>query len=283
MTDFAARLGARIAEHGPLCIGIDPSAATLAKCGLPDSAKGALAFGRRVLEAAEYRLAIVKPQSAYFERYGAAGVRALEELAALARRREVLVLLDAKRGDIDTTGEAYAEAFFAPASALRVDAVTLHPYLGLGALRKALGYAARQGGGAFIVVRSSNPEGEALQTARLASGETVAGALCREITALNDELGGGAIGPIGAVVGATCRDAQDTVAALPRSYVLAPGVGAQGATLEDVRSRVPQALGRVLPAVSRAILAAGCGAPELRATIRALAERAKELLAAPAA
>ena len=283
MTNFAARLGQRIAAHGPLCIGIDPSAATLAKCGLPDSAEGALEFGRRVLEAADYRLAIVKPQSAYFERFGSAGVRALEELAALARAREVLVLLDVKRGDIDTTGEAYAEAFFAPSSPLRVDAVTLHPYLGLGALRKALEYAVRQGGGAFIVVRSSNPEGEALQTARLADGETVAAALCREITALNWELVSGPVGPVGAVVGATCSDAADTVAALPRSYVLAPGVGAQGATLEDVRVRMPQALGRVLPNVSRAILAGGCGPNELRATIRALRQRARELLCASAA
>ncbi len=283
MTDFAARLGRRIAEHGPLCIGIDPSAATLAKCGLPDSAEGALEFGRRVLEAADYRLAIIKPQSAYFERFGSAGVRVLEELAALARAHEVLVLLDAKRGDIDTTGEAYAEAFFSPSSPLRVDAVTLHPYLGLGALRKALGFAARQGGGAFIVVRSSNPEGEALQTARLASGETVAAALCREITALNRELAAGPVGPIGAVVGATCRDAADTAAALPSSYILAPGVGAQGATLEDVQARMPSALGRVLPNVSRAILAGGSAAHELRATILALRQRARELLSAPPA
>jgi orotidine-5'-phosphate decarboxylase len=278
MADFAARLAARVAQHGPLCVGIDPSKSALARCDLPHTAEGALEFGRRVLEAAEYRLAIVKPQSAYFERFGSAGVRALEELAALARAREVLVLLDAKRGDIDTTGEAYAEAFFAPSSTLRVDAVTLHPYLGLGALRKALAYAVRQGGGAFVVVRSSNPEGEALQTARLASGETVAEALCREITALNAELGAGGVGPVGAVVGATCRDAAEVVAALPRSYILTPGVGAQGATLEDVRARMPQALGRVLPNVSRAILAGGSSPDELRATIGSLKERARELL-----
>ena len=282
MTDFATRLAAGIARHGPLCIGIDPSAATLTRCNLPDPAEGALEFGGRVRGAADYRLAIVKPQSAYFERFGSAGVRALEGLAARAREREVLVLLDAKRGDIDTTGEAYAEAFFAPSSTLRVDAVTLHPYLGLGALRKALAYAVRQGGGAFVVVRSSNPEGEALQTARLASGETVAEALCREITALNAELGSGGVGPIGAVVGATCRDAAEMVAALPRSYILAPGVGAQGATLEDVLARIPQALGRVLPAVSRAILACGTAPHEMRTTLQARREQARALLSAPA-
>lgn len=279
MNGFCARLKRRVERHGPLCIGIDPSPATLASCSLPDSAEGALAFGRRVLEAAGHRLAIVKPQSAYFERFGAAGVRSLEALAALAREMEVLVLLDAKRGDIDTTGEAYAHAYFSPSSPLRVDAVTLHPYLGLGALDKALAFAARHGGGAFVVVRSSNPEGEALQQARLPDGRSVAQDLCAGITAINRRLAAGEdAGPVGAVVGATCHDADDTTRALPLSWILAPGVGAQGATLEDVVSRMPTARGRVLPTVSRAILSGGPSANELRATIARLADRAREML-----
>jgi len=244
---------------------------------LPDSAEGALEFGSRLLEAAEYELAIVKPQAAYFERFGSSGIRALEVLVADARSRQVLVLLDAKRGDIDTTGEAYAEAFFSPASPLKVDAVTLSPFLGLGALEKAIAFVVRNEGGVFIVVRSSNPEGEAIQTARRADGRTVAEALCSEITDLNRGLTTQYPGPIGAVVGATCHDADTTVAALPVSYVLAPGVGAQGATLDDVRLRMPQARGRVLPSVSRAILANGPGSSDLRTTIRELKERARGL------
>ena len=278
---FATRLKARIAEHSPLCIGIDPSAALLKTCGLPDSAEGALEFGRRVLQAADYGLAIVKPQSAYFERYGSAGIRALEELTADARRREVMVLLDVKRGDIDTTGEAYVEAFFAPNSTLKADAVTLSPYLGLGALDKAIAYAVKNEGGVFVVVRSSNPEGEALQTARRADGRSVAEALCDEITHLNRRFSGdaaGSMGPVGAVVGATCDDAAQTVEAMPGAFILAPGVGAQGATLEDVRQRMPGALGRVLPSVSRAVLANGSGAGELRATISGLKAASRVLL-----
>jgi len=276
MAEFSSKLERQVAAHGPLCVGIDPSAATLAQCDLPDNAEGALAFGRRVLEAADYRLAIVKPQSAYFERFGAAGVRALEQLAALARERDVLVLLDAKRGDIDTTGEAYAEAYFAPSSPLRVDAMTLHAYLGFGALDKAIAFAARHGAGVFVVVRSSNPEGAALQNARVADGRTVAQSLSDEITAMNRRFGAG-LGPVGAVVGATCEDADETARRLPLSWILAPGVGAQGATLEDVLARMPAAKRRVLPSLSRAILAGGSGASEMRATISKLRDRARAL------
>lgn len=278
MPSFASRLHKKIAEHSPLCVGIDPSASLLKSCGLPDSAEGVFEFGKRVLEAVEFRLSIVKPQSAFFERFGSAGVRALEELGSLARRNDVLFLVDSKRGDIDTTGAAYAEGYFPPTAPLRADAVTTHPYLGLGALDPFLSCAIRNDGGVFVVVRSSNPEGRELQTARLASGETVAQSLCREITQRNRLHAGDDLGPIGAVVGATCEDAAETVAALPRSFILAPGVGAQGATIQDVIARMPAARGRVLPNVSRAILANGGGLSDIRTTVRALQEQARAAL-----
>lgn len=277
MQNFATRLQQKIVEHSPLCVGIDPSASLLKSCALPDTPQGAFEFGRRVLEAAEYRLSLLKPQSAFFERFGSAGLRALEELVTLARSKDVLVLLDGKRGDIDTTGAAYAEGYFSATTSLRVDAVTTHPYLGLGALDPFLDIAIRNQGGVFVVVRSSNPEGQELQSARLASGETVAQNLCREITARNHRLGEG-LGPIGAVVGATCEDAAATVAALPQSFILAPGVGAQGATIQDVLARMPAARGRVLPNVSRAILANGGTSGDIRTTIRDLQDQARSLL-----
>jgi orotidine-5'-phosphate decarboxylase len=278
VTDFPSRLRSRIKQHGPLCVGIDPSRAALAQCDLPDSAQGAFEFGRRVVDSAGYQLTIVKPQSAYFERFGSAGIEALEELTALLRSKDVLVLLDAKRGDVDATCMAYAEAYFSPASLLKVDAVTLHPYLGLGALEQAISFAVLQGGGIFVVVRSSNPEGEALQSARQANGRTVAQELCEGITKLNLRLGASTLGPVGAVVGATCSDAAIMIGSLPASYVLAPGVGAQGATLEDVRAAISLGRGRVLPSVSRAILANGCSLTDLKSTIRHLKEQARELL-----
>lgn len=277
MPTFAARLQQKIVEHSPLCVGIDPSASLLQSCNLPNTPEGALEFGKRVLEAADYRISLLKPQSAFFERFGSGGLQALEELTRLARSREVLVLLDGKRGDIDTTGAAYAEGYFSSSTTLRVDAVTVHVYLGLAALDPFFDIAVRAEGGVFVVVRSSNPEGRELQTARLANGETVAQNLCREITTRNRGQGD-ALGYLGAVVGATCDDAAETVAALPQSFILAPGVGAQGATLQDVLTRMPSAKGRVLPNVSRAILANGGSVTEIRATIRALQDQARELL-----
>lgn len=274
---FTQRLTDKIREHSPLCVGVDPSASLLKSCNLPDTPDGAFEFGKRVLDATQHRIAVLKPQSAFFERFGAGGMGALEELVGLARRNDVLVLLDGKRGDIDTTGAAYAEGYFSATTTLRVDAVTTHPYLGLGALDPFLDMAVRADGGVFVVVRSSNPEGRELQTAKLASGETVAQQLCRQITARNRRTGEG-LGPIGAVVGATCDDAAETVAALPQSFILAPGVGAQGATIGDVLARMPAARGRVLPNVSRAILANGGAPAEIASAIRALQDQARALL-----
>jgi orotidine-5'-phosphate decarboxylase len=277
MADFAARLGAGIKEHGPLCIGLDPSQKLLTECGLPDSAEGAFEFGKRVLEAAEYRLALVKPQAAFFERFGSAGFRALEELAGLCRARGVQLLFDGKRGDIDTTAEAYGEAYFLPSSPMRVDAVTVHAYLGIAALDKLLALAVRHGGGVFAVVRSSNPEGEALQQARTPDGVTVAQSLSAFITDFNRKHAGQGVGPLGAVVGATCLDAADTVRALPQSFILAPGVGAQGATIADCAVRMPGAKGRILPSVSRAILANGTDLAGIAKTVRELRAQAQSL------
>lgn len=277
MPTFAARLRQKIAEHSPLCVGIDPSAALLKSCNLPNTPDGAFEFGKRVLEAADFGISLLKPQSAFFERFGSAGLKAVEELTTLARSREVLVLLDGKRGDIDTTGAAYAEGYFSSTTTLRVDAVTTHVYLGLAALDPFLDIAVRAEGGVFVVVRSSNPEGRELQTARLANGETVAQNLCREITVRNRKQGEG-LQYIGAVVGATCDDAAETVDALPQSFILAPGVGAQGATIQDVLKRMPSARGRVLPNVSRAILANGGSVSDIRTTIRSLQDQARELL-----
>ena len=281
ITTFAARLSARIKRFGPLCVGIDPSRELLANCGLPDTAEGVFAFGERVMRSVNFEIAAVKPQLAYFERYGSAGIAALEELGALARQHEIVWIADAKRGDIDSTAAAYGEAYFMPTSPLRCDALTLTGYLGFGALTKLLDIAIKYDAGVFLVVRSSNPEGEALQLARRADGRTVAEEFCDEITAWTriatgphvahgDAATPVALGPIGAVVGATCDDAATTIARMPGAFILAPGIGAQGATFADLRRRMPGEQHRVLPNVSRAIVAGGTGEAAIGATIRAL-------------
>ncbi len=279
MPSFAERLTARIEHYGPLCIGIDPSTKLLATCGLPDSAAGALDFGRRVIDSVDAELPIIKPQVAYFERYGSAGWRALEQLSAHARSAGLMVLVDGKRGDIDATADAYGDAYFGAQSLLPADAITVHAYLGFAALAGLVARARAADGGVFVVVRSSNPQGQSLQHARDSDGRSVAESLAAEISADNAAHGDG-LGAVGAVVGATCDDAADTVAALPQSFILAPGVGAQGATLADVAERMPAAAGRVLPSVSRAILAGGSEPAQLRRTILALREEAKRGLRA---
>lgn len=279
MQSFAQRLSARIERYGPLCIGIDPSAKLLAQCGLPNSASGALAFGRRVIDSIDAELPIIKPQAAYFERFGSAGWLALEQLSAHAQQAGLMVLFDGKRGDIDATADAYGEAYFGPQSLLPADAITVHAYLGYAALSGLLRSARRANAGVFVVVRSSNPEGQRLQQARVSDELSVAGDLAEQINRDNTAHGAG-LGAVGAVVGATCLDAAQTVMQMPQSFILAPGVGAQGATLADVAERMPTAKGRVLPSVSRAILAGGTEPKELRGTIAALRDQARDLLRA---
>lgn len=278
---FAARLAARLERFGPLTIGVDPSPAALATLGLPDRADGAFAFGERLLLAARYDVAIVKPQVAFFERFGSEGFKALEELIALARTREVLVLADAKRGDIDSTAAAYADAWFG-GSRLRSDALTVHAYLGYAALRPIIDRAHAAHGGVFVVVRSSNPEGATLQRARDADGATVATALARAIRADNQtrapEMTGAAGAVIGAVIGATSDEAPALIDALGDAFVLAPGIGAQGASFADVSTRFQRARGRVLANVSRGLLANGGTRADLSAAIDALGADAKRWL-----
>jgi len=278
MSQFASHLLQRIRAYSPLCVGIDPSASLLKMCGLPDSPEGALSFGLRVLQSVNFQLSIIKPQSAFFERFGSSGMQALEELVRQARAREVLVLLDGKRGDIDSTAAAYAEGYFSKTTSLRVDAVTTHAYLGLGALKPLINVALENDGGVFVVVRSSNPEGVELQMARMIDGTTVAQQLAAQITQLNRKAHSTSLGPIGAVVGATCEDADDIAGAMPASFILAPGVGAQGATMRDVKARMPSARGRVLPSVSRGILANGTSGDDISKTIEIFSEMARELL-----
>jgi orotidine-5'-phosphate decarboxylase len=259
---FNARLAARVARFGPLCVGIDPSPKLLAQCGLADDPSGLRAFGRRVLEAARYELPIVKPQMAYFERHGSAGLAALEALLADCRGEGLLVLLDGKRGDIDATAEAYADAFSRPGAPLACDAWTAHAYLGFGALARGVDASLAAGTGVFVVVRSSNPEGTPTQTARLPDGRSVAEALADEIADANARpapSGGG----IGAVLGATSDESGALAARLPGAWLLAPGVGAQGATFADVKRRFGSAASRVLPNVSRGILARGAAPTQI--------------------
>ena len=167
---FGARLAAAMDAHGPLCVGIDPHASLLEAWGLPDSPAGLREFSSRVLEAVGGRVAAVKPQAAFFERHGSAGLAVLEEVVAAARETGTLSIVDAKRGDIGSTMGAYAEAFLRDGSPLAGDALTVSPFLGFGSLAPAVELATATGRGLFVLCLTSNPEGASVQHARRGAG-----------------------------------------------------------------------------------------------------------------
>jgi orotidine-5'-phosphate decarboxylase len=268
MKNFAQRFLELAGSRSPFCLGIDPTLQLLKAWNLPHSAEGLAQMCETVATAAEDLLAIVKPQIAFFERFGSRGIRVLEKLVVSFHERGTLVLVDAKRGDIGSTVEAYAQAYLGPASALRADAMTAHAYLGFGSLKPLLNHAVDAGAGVFVVVRSSNVEGEALQTAMLADdGRTVADSLADMITEFNRTTSGTEIGPIGAVMGATIDNLLPTLDRLPQSLILAPGIGHQGATFADLRSRFARHVARAIPSSSRAVLDRGPDVAALRAEI----------------
>ncbi len=257
MTGFGARLHAAVARRGRLCVGIDPHDALLRGWGLDATADGVRTFGLRVVEAAAGRVAVVKPQVAFFERHGSAGMAALEDVVRAARAAGLLVIADAKRGDIGSTMRAYAEAWLLPGAPLEADAVTVSPYLGVGALEQTMHLAREHGKGVFVLAATSNPEGASVQRAAAGQGRSVAADVVTRVRAA--DAAAGDRHAVGVVVGATVdRVSFGLTDELLRGIpVLAPGFGAQGAALSDV-SRLFGALApHVLASASRSILSAG--------------------------
>ncbi|MEV6301751.1 orotidine-5'-phosphate decarboxylase [Actinoplanes sp. NPDC051861] len=266
METFGERLSAAVADRGPLCVGIDPHASLLARWGLSDDLAGLERFARTVVDALADRVAVLKPQSAFFERFGSRGIAILESTIRQSREAGALVLLDVKRGDIGSTMAAYASAYLDPASSLRADAITVSPYLGVGSLQPAFDQAAAHGGGVFVLALTSNPEGPSVQHAVTASGKTVAQTVVDEISQVN--AGARPIGSLGLVVGATIGETGHDLSKI-NGPLLSPGLGAQGATPADLRAVFGESLRNVLPSYSREVLAAG---PEI-AALRAATSR----------
>ncbi|WP_277985801.1 orotidine-5'-phosphate decarboxylase [Sanguibacter massiliensis] len=279
---FGARLAAAMDEHGPLCVGIDPHASLLEAWGLPDSPAGLREFSSRVLEAVGGRVAAVKPQAAFFERHGSAGLAVLEEVVAAARETGTLSIVDAKRGDIGSTMGAYAEAFLRDGSPLAGDALTVSPFLGFGSLAPAVELATATGRGLFVLCLTSNPEGASVQHARRGAGAGTT-SVAASIAASAGELNAGAepFGSVGLVVGATIGTAaQGTGTDLVgvNGPLLAPGVGAQGAGPDELRAVFGDARRTVLASSSRGVLRAGPEVGALRAAaLEAAGEAARAL------
>lgn len=255
---FGRRLRDALDQYGPLCVGIDPHEALLRAWGMDATPAGAREFGLRTVEAAAGRVGIVKPQVAFFERYGAAGFAALEDVIAAARAAGLIVIADAKRGDIGTTMDGYAAAWLAPGAPLESDALTLSPYLGTDSLNAAFSAATAHEKGVFVLAATSNPEASALQRARVDDEESVAERVAHDVAARN--IGApGSLGPIGLVVGATvdrrAYGLSDIV--LAGTPILAPGFGAQGAEPDDLGRLFGYVASQVVASESRSILSAG--------------------------
>ncbi|HEX6076439.1 MAG TPA: orotidine-5'-phosphate decarboxylase [Micromonosporaceae bacterium] len=258
---FGARLRRAMDLRGPLCVGIDPHGQLLNHWGLSGDVAGLERFSRTVVEALGDRVAVLKPQSAFFERLGSRGIAVLERVVADARDAGALVLLDVKRGDIGSTVQAYAQAYLDPAASLAADAVTASPYLGFGSLRPMIDTAAAHRGGVFVLALTSNPEGASVQHARNPDGRTVAQTILDEVAEVNRHAK--PMGSVGVVVGATVGPTEHDLSSV-NGPLLAPGLGAQGGNPADLRTIFGAALRQVLPSYSREILKHGPSLTGLR-------------------
>ncbi|MFL6045424.1 MAG: orotidine-5'-phosphate decarboxylase [Propionibacteriaceae bacterium] len=258
ITSYGERLEALVAERGPLCVGIDPHPKLLSSWGLPSDAAGLERCARGMIEALGSTVPVFKPQSAFFEAHGAAGIAVLERTLADIKAAGALCILDVKRGDIGSTMDAYAAAYLSDGSPLAADAVTLSPYLGFATLDGAIELADRGGRGVYVLALTSNPEGPQIQHARSANGRSVGQIIVDEAARRNGIRRGSqaALGPVGIVVGATIGQTGTHFAALNGS-ILSPGIGAQGASAADIPAVFGEASRFVLPSSSREVMSAG--------------------------
>ena len=280
---YGVRLAGAIDRYGPLCVGIDPHPSVLRAWGLPVDATGLERCARTMVEAATGRAAQVKPQSAFYEAFGSAGIAVLERVLTECRSAGLLSLLDVKRGDIGSTMDAYTAAYLTDGSPLAADAITLSPYLGVGSLDSAVDQALVSGRGVYLLAATSNPEASHFQRATLpvddgpATSTAVAQAVVEAAAARNAAARDrGEWGSVGLVIGATIDHAMTEALDLSGvgGPILAPGVGAQGGGPDDLRRVFGPALPFVLPASSRGVMAAG---PD-RAALAAAIEQAQLLL-----
>ena len=254
-------------DISPFCLGIDPAPGLLTAAGLPNDKAGLRIFYERLLESTQGLVSVVKPQVSYFERFGPDGLVELKRLIDMAHDRGYLVIVDAKRGDIDASSAGYAEAYLGPSSYYNADALTVTAYLGFGALDPIFDRAAEHGKGVFVVVMSSNSEGQPIQTAILKDrDQSVAAYLVEEINAYNERRQQKVIG---AVLGATreLQQLEGLIDALGQNLILCPGIGHQGATFDDLGRTFSKARRNLIPIMARSIVREGFSNNILRSVI----------------
>ena len=270
-TAFGERLRECFSTTGHLCVGIDPHEYLLGEWGLSVDATGVREFGLRVIDAVHGVAGIVKPQVAFFERFGSAGYEALEAVLVASREAGLMIIADAKRGDVGSSVEAYASAWLSPGAPLEADAMTISAYQGLGSIEHARSLAIASGKGLFVLSATSNPESFELQSALIAAGQcaghSVAGSIISGVGRWN--ASSRELGSIGVVIGATIAldDYDVATAELESTPILAPGFGHQGALFSDIPRLFGSAARNVVVSASRSVL--GAGPVNIAAAIRA--------------
>lgn len=259
---FGSRLQSTLHHKGHLCVGVDPSAQQLSSWGLPNDSRGIESFSKQVVDACYDVVGIVKFQVAFFEQFGSAGFSVLEKLATYANSAGLLVIADAKRGDIGTTMEGYARAWLSKESMFYADALTLSPYMGVEALMPAVDLAMLNDKGVFFLCATSNSEARVLQTSLASSGQSAAKQIADYAAKLNSE----ALGSVGLVIGADTNFADYGLIEgdLSQTPILAPGYGHQGAKLSDSIKIFGSLTGNLICNVSRSIAGSTAAGLSLR-------------------
>lgn len=281
MRRYGLRLAQAMDERGNVCVGIDPHPSQLSAWGLEDTLQGLRTFSLTLVEAMAGQVPVVKPQSAFFERFGASGIKVLEEVLAACCEAGLLTILDVKRGDIGSTMAGYAQAYLSVDSPLAADAITLSPYLGYGSLEPALDLAKANGKGIYVLALTSNPEGFQVQHAQCVSGKSVAADIISQAEHTNKTVSDqGHIADVGLVVGATTGNAAKDLGIDFSAFsgsVLSPGIGAQGATPADIQKIFGKSAFRVLASTSRGISSAGPKVSSLQAAARRVTEQMSDI------
>ncbi|WP_122820527.1 orotidine-5'-phosphate decarboxylase [Varibaculum vaginae] len=281
MRRYGLRLAQAMNQLGNVCVGIDPHSSQLDAWGLSDNVQGLRTFALTLVEAMAGQVPVVKPQSAFFERFGSSGIKVLEEVLTACRQAGLLTILDVKRGDIGSTMAGYAQAYLASDSPLSADAITVSPYLGFGSLEPALELAKVNGKGVYVLALTSNPQGYEVQHAKGRDGKSVAASIISQAEQANNSNGDeGHISDIGLVVGATTGNAARELGIDFSTFsgsVLSPGIGAQGARPADIQHIFGESACRVLASTSRGISSAGPELPSLQAAARQITEQMSDI------
>jgi orotidine-5'-phosphate decarboxylase len=260
---FGTRLDQNFAKYGQLCVGVDPHASLLEEWGLDQSVEALRTFSMSVLEASLGRVGVIKPQVAFFEKFGSRGFAVLEEFATEAQKSDILVIMDAKRGDIGSTMSGYFDAWLGKDAPFICDALTVSPFLGLDSLREVMSESLERSKGLFVLAATSNPEGKTIQRAKVGES-TISADILKNLDGINavSKSAGARLGSFGAVVGATLNFSASGIADLQSDAdsatpILAPGFGAQGANLSEVRDLFQSSANRVIASVSRSVTGGG--------------------------